>query len=81
MLNDMSRAMSAMLDRDDLLHLIQQETPHLFPSQSLLAAYWNDDRMWFHEESRNEGIKTRPFAEVMEQRALTEQVATRPGRR
>ena len=73
-LNDMSRAMSAVLDMDDLLHVIQQETPRLFPSQSLLAAYWDDDRAWFHEESRNEGVKRRPFAEIMAQRALTEQV-------
>jgi GAF domain-containing protein len=74
-LNDMSRAMSAVLDTGELLHLIQQETPRLFPSQSLLAAYWDDDRTWFHEESRNEGIKSRRFADVMAQRALTQQVA------
>jgi GAF domain-containing protein len=74
-LNDMSRAMSAVLDMDELLHVIQQETPRLFPSQSLLAAYWDDDRTWFHEESRNEGVKHRPFAEIMAQRALTQQVA------
>ncbi|MGI8856682.1 MAG: GAF domain-containing protein [Thermomicrobiales bacterium] len=74
-LNDLSRAMSAMLDMDELLHVIQSETPRLFLSQSLLAAYWDDDRIWFHEESRNEGIKTRPFAEIMEQRALTQHVA------
>ncbi len=74
-LNDMSRAMSAVLDMDELLHVIQRETPRLFPSQSLLVAYWDDDRTWFHEESRNEGVKTRPFAEVMEERALTQHVA------
>ncbi|MDQ6602265.1 MAG: GAF domain-containing sensor histidine kinase, partial [Chloroflexota bacterium] len=73
-LSDMSRAMSAVLDMDEVLHVIQRETPRLFPSQSLLAAYWDDDRTWFHEESRNEGIKTLPFAEVMEQRAQTRTV-------
>ncbi len=73
-LSDMSRAMSAVLDMDELLNVILRETPRLFPSQSLLAAYWDDDRRWFHEESRNEGIKVLPLAEVMEQRALTRHV-------
>ncbi len=73
-LNDMARAMSAVLEMDELLHVIQRQTPRLFPSQSLLAAYWDDERTWFHEESRNEGIKTLPFAAVMKQRPLTEQV-------
>ncbi len=73
-LNDMSRAMSAVLDMDELLRVIQRETPRLFPSQSLLAAYWDDDRTRFHEQSRNEGVKTLPFMDVMEQRSLTRTV-------
>lgn len=73
-LSDMSHAMSAVLDMDELLNVIQRETPRLFPSQSLLVAYWDDDHREFHEESRNEGIKVLPFAEVMEQRALTRHV-------
>jgi GAF domain-containing protein len=73
-LSDMSRAMSAVLDMDELLHVIQRETPRLFSSQSLLVAYWDDDRTSFHEESRNEGTKVLPFSEVMEQRALTRHV-------
>jgi len=73
-LSDMSRAMSAMLDMDELLDVIQREAPRLFPSQSLLAAYWDDDRTMFHEQSRNEGVKTLPFTAVMEQRALTQAV-------
>ncbi len=73
-LSDMSRAMSAVLDMDELLHVIQRETPRLFPSQSLLVAYWNEERTWFHEESRDEGIKTLPLSEVMRQRPLTETV-------
>ncbi|MGI8689237.1 MAG: GAF domain-containing protein [Thermomicrobiales bacterium] len=73
-LSDMSRAMSAVLDMDELLHVIQRETPRLFPSQSLLVAYWNAERTWFHEESRDESVKVLPFAEMMQQRALTRQV-------
>jgi GAF domain-containing protein/two-component sensor histidine kinase len=73
-LNDMSRTMSAVLDIDEVLHVIQRETPRLFPSQSLVVAYWDDERRWFHEESRNEGVKHLPLAEVMRERALTRQV-------
>jgi signal transduction histidine kinase len=72
--NEMSRAISAVLDTDELLHVIQRETPRLFPSQSFLVAYWDDERRWFHEESRNEGVKRLPFAEVMAQRGLTRHV-------
>ena len=74
-LNDMSRAMSAVLDMDELLRVIQREAPRLFPSQSLLAAYWDDARVWFHEVSRNEGTKRLPFDDVMRERGLTAHVA------
>ena len=73
-LSDMSRAMSAVLDMDELLHVIQRETPRLFPSQSLLVAYWDDDRAWFHEVNRDEEIRVVPFADVMEERPLTQHV-------
>lgn len=73
-LSDMSRAMSAVLDMDELLQVIQRETPRLFPSQSLLAAYWDEDRTFFHEVSRDEGVKVLAFDEIMQQRPLTQRV-------
>jgi GAF domain-containing protein len=73
-LGEVARAISAVLDTDALLGVILRETPRLFPSQSLMVGYWDEGRRWFHEESRNEGAKRLPFAEVMAQRALTRQV-------